>query len=556
VAWFTKVDLEELAGSRSFSRGLGYVEAVVNIRDLPNGVVATVHGSDEYQVRLYDTGGVLDGECDCPYGEEDNFCKHCVAVGLRLLNRSGVNGAAGTGGSSSEAGAVDVHAFLRTLDHSELVELVWAQAGEDPALYQRMLLRAIAGAQTVDLSLLARQVENLAVDWLRYGEEEAYAERADAVIAALAGLLPEHAEQVRPLLQRVLELLGQAAGRSEDHCGAALASAGEAWDVFLAACDEAPPDPTDLGVWFAGFRLTGVDILDMSITDVADLLGTDGLDAYWNALDVARGADHDGWTVRSLREEMIRAAGDVDMLVACYAEDLSTPDRYVLIARLLRENERAEEAVRWLERGRAEAGRFDHRTGPLVDLLIELYAEAGRTEDVMTLHRERFRAEGSVDSYRRLREFILATDPERWPQRREEALVLLRTRATDGDAGYAGNAWNAGEVYLRVLLSEDRDEAAWEILDQVRCEESTLLAVARRRAATHPAEALKIYLPAVEKAIARASTADYERAADLLVTLRDVFHRAGRDHDAEVARVKAAHSRKRNFMAALRQRGL
>ena len=556
MAWFTEVDLEDLAGSRSFGRGVGYLEAVVNIRDLPNGVVATVHGSDAYQVRLYDTDGELDGECDCPYGEEGNFCKHCVAVGLRLLHRSSVTGAASTGGASSDAGTADVHAFLGTLDHSELVELVWAQVSQDPALYQRMLLRAIAGAQTVDLSLLARQVENLEVDWLQYGEEQAYAERADAVIAALAGLLPEHAEQVRPLLRRTLELVGQAAGRSEDHSGAALTSAAEAWDVFLAACDEAPPDPADLGIWFAEFRLTGVDILDMSITDVADLLGTDGLDAYWNALNAARDADPSGWTVRSLREEMIRAVGDVDMLVACYAEDLSTPDRYVLIARLLHENERLAEAVGWLERGRAEAGRFDHRTGPLVDLLIELYAEAGRAEDVMTLHWERFRGEASVGSYQRMREFILATDPRRWPQRCEEALDLLRTRAISGDAGYAGNAWNAGEVYLRVLLSEDRDEAAWEMLDQVRCEESTRLAVADRRAATCPAEALKIYLPAVEKAVARANAADYERAADLLVTLRDVCQRAGRDHGAEVARLKAAHSRKRNFMAALRQRGL
>ncbi|MFC7274141.1 SWIM zinc finger domain-containing protein [Paractinoplanes rhizophilus] len=553
MAWFTEVDLEELAGSRSFSRGLGYVEAVVNVRDLPNGVVATVHGSDAYQVRLYDTDGEFDGECDCPYGEEGNFCKHCVAVGLRLLRRSSVTGAAVTGGTSSDAGAVDVRAFLGTLDHSELVELVWSQVSEDPALYQRMLLRAIAGAQTVDLPLLARQVENLAVDWLQYGEEEAYAAGADAVVAALAELLPEHAEQVRPLLQRTLELLGQAAGRSEDHCGAALASAAEAWDVFLAACDDAPPDPVELGSWFAQFRLTGVDILDMSITDVADLLGTDGLDAYWNALDTARDTDPSGWTVRSLREEMIRAAGDVDLLVACYAEDLSTPDRYVLIARLLRENERTAEAVGWLERGRAASGRSDHRIGRLVDLLIELYTEAGRTADVMDLHWERFHVEGTVGSYQRLREFVLATDPQRWPQRREEALGLLRTRATGGDAG---NAWNAGEVYLRVLLSEDRDEAAWEMLGQVRCEESTRLAVAGRRAVTHPAEALKIYLPAVETAVARANTADYEQAADLLVTLRDICQRAGTDHAAEVTRLKAAHSRKRNFMAALRQRGL
>mgnify|MGYP006205225023 CR=1 FL=1 len=45
-------------------------------------------------------------------------------------------------------------------------------------------------------------------------------------------------------------------------------------------------------------------------------------------------------------------------------------------------------------------------------------------------------------------------------------------------------------------------------------------------------------------------------ADDLLVTLRGVFARAGQDFEAEVARLKAAHSRKRNFLAALRQRGL
>jgi hypothetical protein len=30
MAWFTESDLEELAGGRSFGRGLGYVEAVTN----------------------------------------------------------------------------------------------------------------------------------------------------------------------------------------------------------------------------------------------------------------------------------------------------------------------------------------------------------------------------------------------------------------------------------------------------------------------------------------------------------------------------------------------
>lgn len=52
------------------------------------------------------------------------------------------------------------------------------------------------------------------------------------------------------------------------------------------------------------------------------------------------------------------------------------------------------------------------------------------------------------------------------------------------------------------------------------------------------------------------NTMGYERAADLLVTLRGVFARAGRDFEAEVGRLKAVHSRKRNFLGALRRRGL
>ena len=89
MAWFTEVDLEELAGDRSFYRGQGYVDAVGSVLDVPNGVVATVQGTHSYRVKLYDNAGDLDGECSCPYGEDGNFCKHCVAVGLRVLQGGG-----------------------------------------------------------------------------------------------------------------------------------------------------------------------------------------------------------------------------------------------------------------------------------------------------------------------------------------------------------------------------------------------------------------------------------------------------------------------------------
>ncbi|GHB74754.1 hypothetical protein GCM10010397_51630 [Streptomyces spinoverrucosus] len=45
-------------------------------------VTAVVHGTDVYEVELTLGGGEgITGWCDCPYGQEGNFCKHCMAVG-------------------------------------------------------------------------------------------------------------------------------------------------------------------------------------------------------------------------------------------------------------------------------------------------------------------------------------------------------------------------------------------------------------------------------------------------------------------------------------------
>ncbi|MET7419395.1 DUF6880 family protein [Dactylosporangium sp. NPDC005555] len=288
----------------------------------------------------------------------------------------------------------------------------------------------------------------------------------------------------------------------------------------------------------------------MGISDIADLLGVEGLNAYWAVLEAANATKPSDWTVRRLREELIRATGNLDALVACYAEDLSSPQRYVGIARLLLTEHRTAEAIEWLERGSAGIDRWDHLAGALADLLVELYTETGRTEDVIALWHARFRSDGSVETYLGLREVILAADPGRWPEQRAEAWSLLRRRAEDA------SLWGAGNAYVRVLLLEDEDEAAWQAIGRYRCDPQTQLAVTDRRSATHPAEALAIYLPIIEAAVAQTSTTGYERAADLLVTLSGVFARAGRDFEAEVARLKAVHSRKRNFLSALRQRGL
>jgi hypothetical protein len=54
MGWFTDDDLRRLAGPVSYRRAADYVDAVGPLDELPDGVVATVAGTDSYEVRLRD----------------------------------------------------------------------------------------------------------------------------------------------------------------------------------------------------------------------------------------------------------------------------------------------------------------------------------------------------------------------------------------------------------------------------------------------------------------------------------------------------------------------
>ena len=87
---FTEIDLKVAAGPRSYDRGLDYLSQVKDLDFDGPEITATVYGSDAYEVCLTVGNGrrgdiVLVGDCSCPFGQEGNFCKHCVATGLAAL---------------------------------------------------------------------------------------------------------------------------------------------------------------------------------------------------------------------------------------------------------------------------------------------------------------------------------------------------------------------------------------------------------------------------------------------------------------------------------------
>src|SRR5215475_1848561 len=551
VVWFDDDDLRQ-AGRKSYMRGLGYVDKVEDIKDLPDSVVATVYGTSPYEVRLSNVAGVLAGECSCPWGAEGNFCKHCVAVGLVMLAEAAADREERPQPQPENAAGreVDLRGYLGSLAPAELVELLVELAAHDPALHRRLSLRAAGG--DLDPAELRPYVDALRTHGdLDHGQSFAYAGKAGNVLDTLDQLARDHPATVGPLYQQVLQHL--TAAEADDSAGAIAAAAARAVEGFAAACHAAPPDPVELARWLLGVQLDGPGWPRIALDDFAEALGSSGLAAYWQQLRrlssslAAAGDPYDENSPRRritrLREEYLERKNDIDGLVALYAEDLSAPERYLRIGDTLHSAGRYDEAITWLRRGLSQSlyGNYD-----ISDLLAEVYTAAGRHADALELRWDTFTGSPAEYTYRPLMQAAAQAGAQAETRRR--ALAHLRRKAVRG--GYHA------DPLVEVLLAAGQAEQAWTAAHEFGCSTQCLFGAAGHRARTHPADAIPVYQREVEAAIDRKNGSGYARAAQLLVTLKGLHQRAGSDFAAYLQQVKDSHRRKTNLLHELTRAGI
>jgi uncharacterized Zn finger protein len=137
--------LLELAGERSFERGENYFdeERVRSLVEFEGMLAATVEGTEDYRVKLMVGSSGLSFSCECPYADEGNFCKHCVAVGLAWLAQRDAQTGSGEGHAAGIAGLNGARAFLEKQDKAALVEMILREALDN----ERACARLIEAAQ-------------------------------------------------------------------------------------------------------------------------------------------------------------------------------------------------------------------------------------------------------------------------------------------------------------------------------------------------------------------------------------------------------------------------
>lgn len=519
MTWFTEADLVAAAGEGSFRRGREYVDAVGELRPTALGVRASVRGKETYEVWVGRENDTLVGECECPFGLEGNFCKHCVAVGLVLL------------ASEDSTTGPDLATYLQSLDKQDLVDLLLEQAQRDSTLYRQLMLRAgTTGAPQV--TVLRRELESaLRVRGFVDGD---YAARGKDILDTIQALVDaDHAAEARPLARHAVERLASAIGAVDDPAETIPGLCRRALKLYARACAKARPNPAKLAAWLFELRVSWTTWPTFDIGDFLPPLGEAGLAEYKRLVDEAWSSlpdDADPTVLRGMREQLAKTTGDVDAMVDVLSDDLPAPKAYRGIVELLRVAGRPAEAVRWAERGVA-----DTRDVALTELLVESYLLAGRGEEAVELRKSALREAPTRLCYARLRS--TAVEAGLWPGLRPWAQAVLASAPAE---------------LVGALLDEDEVEEAWETAVKYDC---VGLEVARRRCETHPEDVVPAYQELVSACLERSGREAYRQAGILLQELSSAAERCGQSVGSFVASLKVRHARRPALLDELRRAG-
>lgn len=544
--------LRHLAGDKVFARGLAYHQAgQVTILVIEAGrVTARVSGSEDYRAVLTGSGTSIGGECSCPAFEDFGFCKHLVATALTANDADPAIG----------DGALErIRRHLRAKDTESLIAMIMDLAERDDLLFRRLDMEAATAAdddKTV-LSRLRKAITDATRTggFVHYREASAWADGVDAVLDHVAGLVPTgRGALALRLIDHALARIEKAVGEIDDSDGHCTGLLNRARDTHLAACGATRPEPVALARDLFAREVEGEwDTFDGAVELYAEVLGEAGLAEYRRLATQAwakippliagrRAADDfssDRGRLAGILDFFAERDGDVDARIALRAHDLSSPWRYLELARFCLSQGREADALRHAEDGLwlFEDDPPDER---LTAFAVDLHLGAGRTGAAESLMWRAFDRQPSLDLYQRLR----AIGGE---AARDRAIAALRARLAKSPPQ---SRWSSpANLLIRVLMAESLFAEAWEVVRRHGATEGLQEMLAQASETAHPREALAVYSARIDQLVAAGGNPNYEEACKLVARMGAL--RGADEQAAHMLDLKTRFKAKRNFMRLL-----
>jgi uncharacterized Zn finger protein len=572
------LQLKRMANARSFARGESYFKdgRVHSLATYEEALTAIVSGQDDYGVMLRATERDIEYSCDCPIGQEREFCKHLVAAGLAWID-SDAEGKGKAGKQRKRATTEDdLRAFLEAQEKDTLVAMLTRAAMENRDLRERLLLEAARiNPAGIDLAAYRRSIADATQTdgFVDYHSARHYARGIQQVIESIATLLNDgHAAAVIDLTEYALAKLEDAIGEMDDSDGYMSDILSELHDLHHCACVQSRPDPRALARRLFEWEIkSDWEIFSGAAENYADVFGAEGLAEYrrlaeseWARIRQLGPGDNDDerhgkrFRVTSMMEALARQTGDPEAMVEIKRRDLSHPYSYLQIAEIYREAGQHDEALKWAEQGMQS---FPQRDSRLIEFLAHEYHRRGRQDDAMKLIWNQFVESPFLKNYQELKARARKVRPRSdWPAWRDKALAHLREviekekqeeKHTSGGWHWPGYADNSRLV--EVFLWEKAYNEAWQEASAGGCSESLWLRVAATREEKYPGDAVPIYKEMIAPTLKQANNAAYAEAVKLLSKIRQLMARLGREPEFEdyLIALRVEYKRKRNFIKLL-----
>lgn len=571
----TSAVLKDLAGTAAFQRGEAYFSdgAVSRLRLAGDKLTARVEGTENYCVELRDDDGDLAYDCTCPRAADGYFCKHCVAVGLAWLAEEGAAGQAKgkTGKAKRRDPWRDIKEYLAAQPAEAMVELLLDVAQRDDRLYQSLLLKAERTGGGGDVAKAYRRAIDKAtrvygfVDWREVG---GFAGNIDQVVESLAELLqPDTAAILVELAEHAIEKIERSLEHVDDSNGEVSGTLHGLGELHQKACAMARPEPAGLAerLFHLETKLP-FNVCSFDADTYRDTLGKEGLHRYrelaeamWRNISPRTRSDkyEDGrFRITRIMEQLAKASGDVEELVAIKSRDLSSSYRYLEIAEIWAKARQRDKALDWAERGlQAFPERPDNR---LRDFLVAAYLKRKRNDEALQLTWIQFDEYPLLDHYIKLRD--VADKLGIWPVQRERALQkVAEVIARDASAT---NRWKPKPSFpdyslrVEIALWESDHEAAWAAAHQGVCDRRLLIDLAGKLEARRPVDAISLYRRVVPIIVEQTNNAAYEEAIKLIRKVGGLVPALKKAREAwafgdYLAELRVQFKPKRNFIKLL-----
>ena len=570
----TLKNLRALAGGRSFMRGEEYFdeEAVGPVSEKSGVISAKVHGTRTYDVRLKVIQGKnaqakLDYTCTCPVGQDGDFCKHCVALGLAWLEKTDeIEEAEFSEPSASTTNKKisddDIRSWLESQDTKIIMDMLMAQLTTDGQLREELVLKITKEkAVGIDLSTYRKVLRSAFhtsgfIDYYNMGD---FIDGINNALDSLDRLFDEgFALEAMQLCEYAIELTDDALQNCDDSDGYFGDLAERLAALHLEACETARPDPVELAGRLFAFEIKGSD-LDFcygAVGDYEDILGPTGLVEYRQLAEAewdrsTKDGSSPSRTINRIMESLARADGNIDDLIAIKQRKLDLAYYYLEIAQICREAKRSEEALQWAEKGvQAFPKNTDSR---LLDFLAEEYHTRKRYDEAYGCYWSQFTDRPELQQYIKLLDYAIKLKREQVG--RDDALAFVR-KQIDNEKSKTRGKWAPPVDHSRIVeifLWEKNTDAAWDEAIRGGCSDHFWLKLAAVREKDHPADAVPVYKQMVEPIILRMKNDAYEEATRMVKHIGELMRGLGKqaEFSAYLADVKLRHKPKRNLMKLL-----